>query len=43
MHTTVDIYTVDRLTEREETNTKSMYIYIYVQYELKWCGDYKSI
>lgn len=41
MHTTVDIYTVDRLTEREETNTKS--IYIYVQYELKWCGDYKSI
>lgn len=43
MHTTVDIYTVDRLTERERKQIQKVYIYIYVQYELKWCGDYKSI
>lgn len=41
MHTTVDIYTVDRLTERERKQIQK--VYIYVQYELKWCGDYKSI
>lgn len=32
MHTTVDIYTVDRLTERERKQIQKVYIYIHFLY-----------